>query len=242
MNWLRRLFGVGKKRPPARRASSQTRKGTRQTAPRVPPQGTVQPSSIEAARQYIDSIHEKIDKLVSDFAEGLINRTQFQALYSHYQEEISKVESILATQPEAWEQVSSQGQSVMLRRQYLAHAQAYAIYDNLTGLPLGILGTFRLDPSLVIPMLSAYRSATHEIFGSSLRLTQHEDGQWLCFVSGQFTTLLAVFSNEPIQKQLQYLNDLHQHFEKANEPFLMQPINVSNLIYPHEYFLGKWKR
>jgi hypothetical protein len=182
-------------------------------------------------------------QLATDFAAGSINRTQFQVLYSHYQTEISQIESMIATQPEAWETASTKGESVLLRKRFIARAQAYAIYDNTTGLPLGILGSFRLDPALVIPMLSAYRSATHEIFGSSLRLTQHENGQWLCFVSGKYTTLLAVFTDEPIARQLQYLNDLHQHFERANEPFLRQhPIDVNELIYPHEYFLGVWQR
>jgi hypothetical protein len=198
---------------------------------------------LESAQEYVDSVRKKIYQLATDFAAGAINRTQFQVLYSHYQTEISQVESMIATQPEDWEKVSTKGESVMLRKRYMARAQAYAIYDNVSGLPLGILGSFRLDPALVIPMLSAYRSATHEIFGSSLRLMQQEDGRWLCFVSGKLSTLLAVFTNEPIAKQLQYLNELHQDFERANQPFLNQhPIQVKDLIYPHEYFLGKWQR
>ena len=231
MNWLRRLFGAYKKTSHGRTITGE-----------VISQASTQ-TSTETGKDYIENIHQKMNRLASDFAIGAINRDQFQALYSHYQSEISKVESIMVTEPQAWERVSTQGQSMLLRKLYIARAQAYAIYDNGTGLPLGILGSFRLDPALVIPMLSAYRSATHEIFGSSLRLTQHEDGQWLCFVSGKFTTLLAVFTNEPIPKQLQYLNDLHRHFEKANEPFLMQnPINIHKLFYPHEYFLGRWQR
>ncbi len=227
MNWLQKLLGLNKKKL---RKKAPSRRGR-------------PPTSSESAKVYIDEIQKKMYRLSSDFADGLINRTQFQAIYSHYQKEISQVESILATEPDSWEKVSTQGESIMLRKRYLARAQAYAIYDNATGMPLGILGTFRLDPTLVIPMLSSYRSATNEIFGSSLRLTQHEDGQWLCFVSGRYTTMMAVFTNEPIPKQLQYLYGLHQHFERANEPYLMQhPIKISELIYPHEYFLGKWQR
>lgn len=227
MNWLRRVFS-GKKmsRPdnPAAPASSSS-------------------SASDEAQAYIDRVHKKIDGLVSDFARGTINRTQFQELYSHYQREIRQIESLITTHPEAWQEMATEGQSVVIHRQHMARAQAYAIYDNETGLPLGTLGEFKLAPALVVPMLSSYRSATKEIFGGGMRLTQIEGGQWLCFVPGKFTTLLAVFINEPLPKQLEYLDKLHQHFEEANRPiFVNKPVDVEKLIYPHEYFLGKWRK
>lgn len=195
------------------------------------------------ARSYLEKVHAKIDKLAADFAKGAINRVQFQQLYGHYQREIRQIESILETDPQSWQQAMSEGQSVIIRRHHMARAKAYAIYDNETGLPLGTLGKFRLDPVLVVPMFSSYRSATQEIFGSGMRLTQTESGEWLCFVPGEYTTLMAVFINEPVPKQLKYLSRLHHHFEKANRPHLMQkPMNTKALIYPHEYFLGKWSK
>jgi hypothetical protein len=227
MTWLQRLFRENKKLPSGKTVSP----------------GHPSPSPSNAAQAYIDKVRKKMDELASDFANGMINRTQFQELYSHYQQEIMQIESVMESQPEAWEKASTEGQSLIIRRQHMARAQAYAIYVNETGLPIGVLGKFRLDPALVVPMLSSYRSATKEIFGSGLRLTQVGDGQWLCFVPGKYTTLLAVFTNEPIPKQLEYLGELHQHFEKANQPLLINnPINVDELFYPHEYFLGKWRR
>ncbi len=183
-----------------------------------------------------------MNKLVSDFASGMINRTQFQELYSHYQQKIQNYENMIVTYPERDEDDTGD-QTIYIRNLHMARAQAYAIYENETGLPLGTLGKFKLDPALVIPMLSSYRSATKEIFGAGLRLTQIEDGQSLCFVQGRYTTLLAIFSNEPIPKQLAYLDKLHQHFEGANHPVLIKrPIDIDRLIYPHEYFLGKWQK
>ncbi len=200
-------------------------------------------STSEMADDYIKKVHHKIDKLVSDLADGSINRSQFQELYSHYQREIRNIESVMETEPDDWQDAASEGQSMFIRKQHMARAQAYAIYENESGLPLGTLGRFKLDPDLVIPMLSSYRSATAEIFGAGMRSTQIESGQWVCFVPGEFSTLLAVFSNEPIQKQLEYLDKLHQHFEGANRPYLMEsPINTDELIFPHEFFLGKWNK
>jgi hypothetical protein len=195
------------------------------------------------AQAYLQKVHDKLDVLSSDFAKGTINRSQFQELYSHYQRELAQVESVLETKPEEWESASTEGQSLIIRKQHIARAQAYAIYMNESGIPIGSLGKFNLDPGLVVPMLSSYRSATNEIFGASLRLSQIGDDQWLCFMSGKFTTLLAIFTNEPIAMQLDYLNGLHRDFENANEPLLTSPvIDTDKLIYPHEYFLGKWHR
>jgi hypothetical protein len=92
-------------------------------------------------------------------------------------------------------------------------------------------------------MLAAYRSAAKEAFGAGTRSTAMEDGRWLCFVPGEFTTLLAVFSAEPAAKQLQFLGQLHEHFEQANQRHLAQsPVDGSDLIFPHEYYLGQWRR
>jgi hypothetical protein len=92
-------------------------------------------------------------------------------------------------------------------------------------------------------MLAAYRSAAKEAFGAGTRSTEMEDGRWMCFVPGEYTTLLAVFSAEPAGKQLEFLERLHQHFEQANHRYLVQPpVQSAELIFPHEYYLGQWRR
>ncbi len=227
MRWLKKLMKSKQREHPAISVPHSTKKS----------------ANIDSGQAYIDRVHQKIDRLVADLADGRINRSQFQELYSHYQREIRNIETVLLSEPDEWQDAASEGQSLLIRKQYMARAQAYAIYENESGLPLGTLGKFKLDPTLVIPMLSSYRSATAEIFGAGMRSTQIESGQWLCFVPGEFSTLLAVFSNEPISKQLEYLDKLHQHFEGANRRFLTEkPIDTSELIYPHEFFLGTWRK
>ena len=57
------------------------------------------------------------------------------------------------------------------------------------------------------------------------------------------TTLLAVFTGEPARKQLQFLEQLHGHFEQANRRHLAQsPVESAALIFPHEHHLGQWRR
>lgn len=195
----------------------------------------------EEARAYVNKVHKKIDKLVSDFAKRKINSAQFQELYTHYQLEIRRIEAVAAVWPEHWRDAAREGQSLVIRKRHMAVALAYAVYENESGLPVATLGKFTLDPALVIPMLSSYHSATKEIFGAGMRQTEIEGGRRLCFVQGEFTTLLAIFNNEPVPGQLEDLDMLHRHFEGANRVFLAsRPIPTDKLIFPHRYFLGEW--
>lgn len=196
----------------------------------------------QQAEEYLLRLQTKINRLADDFAEGAINRDQFQKLYEHYQRERRSIESLLAVQSseDDLKAAIGEGQSVAIRRRHVARAQGYAIYENESGMPVATLGRFELDPALVVPMLSSFHSATQEIFGGGIRSTTIEGGRWLCFVPGEITTLLAVFSTEPAEKQMDYLEDLHRLFEKANRRRLKQsPIDSGLLLFPHEFFLNK---
>jgi hypothetical protein len=109
----------------------------------------------------------------------------------------------------------------ILRERHTARIVSYAIYDNNTSLPLASVGEFLIDTSLLVPMLSSFRSAATEMFGAGLRSTEIEGGRWLCFVPGEFTTLIVLFSVEPARTQLTLIEDLHRDFEVANHAALV---------------------
>jgi hypothetical protein len=217
--------------------------GTQPLAPLPPflpdPQ---QPEARQQAEQYLQRLQAKVHQLAEDFAEGVINREQFQRLYEHYQRERRGVEGLLNVEStdEALRAAIGEGQSVVIRKQHIARAQGYAIYENDSGMPVTTLGKFELDPALVVPMLSSFRAAAKEIFGGGISSTAIEGGRWLCFVPGELTTLLALFTTEPAQKQMDYIEDLHRLFEKANRHKLTRvPIDPAGLLFPHEFFLKK---
>lgn len=196
----------------------------------------------EQAGEYLERLQTKLNRLAEDFAEGTINRAQFQKLFEHYQREKKAVENLLSAadgQDDSFKKAIAEGQSVVIRKQNVSRAQGYAIYENDSGMPVNTLGKFELDPALVIPMLSSFRAATQEIFGAGMRSTAIEGGRWLCFVPGQYTTMLALFNTEPAPKQLTYIEELHRLFEKANRHRLVKsPINADALLFPHEFFMG----
>jgi hypothetical protein len=159
-----------------------------------------------------------------EFATGEINRMQFEAIYKHHQEQLQQVENQMYAVPgsDAWQGVVTQGMTSRLRERHKAQVLSYAIYDNESSMPLATVGTFNIDTSLLVPMLSSFRSATAEIFGAGLRSTEIEGGRWLCFVPGHVTTLIALFSIEPAKFQLSLIEDLHRDFETANAPTFEQ--------------------
>lgn len=184
-----------------------------------------QSNSFKALRDgedYLNRTYAKMTQCVEDFASGKINRAQFQQLYAHYEQEVSLVAQLLAESddPDAWRQAVTEGESVVIRKRHQARSIGFAIYDNESGMPIETLGEFRIDSGLLVPMLSSYRSATTEIFRAGMRNTQMENGQWLCFVPGRFSTLITLFTQEPSDQQLDVLNRMHDHFEIANHDAL----------------------
>jgi hypothetical protein len=95
-----------------------------------------------------------------------------------------------------------------------------------------------VDTALLVPMLSSYRAATREIFKAGMRSTVMENDQWLCFVPGNFTTLIALFSLEPSSLQLGTVERLHRDFEDANRPALAKGnFDPTVLAYPFLTFV-----
>ena len=66
------------------------------------------------------------------------------------------------------------------------------------------------------------------------------------------TTLITVVIDQygtealewaPRTFQLEFLDDLQQLFEQANLRILAhRPFDPNTLLFPHEYFLGQWRR
>lgn len=270
LDWLKRVFGGSTPapanstlpppaKPPVREKPVRQEAVLERPSPTPPPQSSVQTPPPTAgqpktngeksgrahAQDFLEKLQDKIGVLADDFANGRINRKQFQSLYAHYQREMRAVETLIETDlgQGEWGEAFQDGESVLIRQQHAAKAKGYAIYENGSGMPISTLGKFEVDPALFVPMLSSFRSATEEIFGGGMQATAIEGGRWLCFVPGEKTTLMALFTAEPANRQLDFLENIHRLFEKANRQLLANsPVSASELVFPHEHFLGKWRR
>ena len=246
---LRRILGGGKSNADEpKKPESATPPPARPAPPKAQPPAVEPPpdsaalrrdAAVAQARDYRVRVQSKITKLAEDFAEGTINRTQFQELFGYYQKEMRGIEQLIDAREQNWRDSIHEGESIVIRRQHTAKAEGYAIYENGSGMPLATLGHFEVDPDLLVPLLSSYRSAAAEIFGGGMRSSAIEGGRWLCFVAGQHSTLMALFNLEPASRQLELLESIHSIFESANRNLLAHPpVDPGALVFPHEFFLG----
>lgn len=207
------------------------------SAPVSPP--SVEDTLIGSRREginYLKTVSDKMMKLAEDFAAGHVNRVQFEELYRHYVKERAAVEKMMQSRPAspAWKGVVTAGESMMIKRKHAAQPLGYAIYLNANNMPLRNVGDVRVDSGLLASTLSSYRSATSEMFRSGLHSVEVESGRWVCFAPGMYTTLLVLFTAEPAHLQMEMLEQLHSHFERANQPTLEAGIlDASKLVYPH---------
>jgi hypothetical protein len=200
------------------------------------------PDNAKQGQEFIAHVHQKMSKLVQEFANGEINRTQFHRLYDRYQRQIMTVAQLLAeADASMWrEAIKESEDTILIRKRLTAKAVGMSVYENKSGMPIETLGEFAIDPELIVPMLSSYRSAAAEIFRAGMRSTEMENGQWLCFVPGSFTTLIALFSLEPSDNQLQMVERMHQDFEQANRAALEAGhIDPTKLAYPFYSFVQR---
>ncbi len=198
--------------------------------------------SAKQGQEFIAHVHQKMSKLVQEFATGEINRTQFHRLYDRYQRQIMTVAQLLAeADASMWrEAIKDSEDTILIKRRLTAKAVGMSVYENKSGMPIETLGEFAIDPELIVPMLSSYRSAAAEIFRAGMRSTEMENGQWLCFVPGSYTTLIALFSLEPSDNQLQMVERMHQDFEQANKAALEAGhIDPTKLAFPFYSFVQR---
>ncbi len=222
--------------PPPAKAESPSPVDPTPTPPAPQPAAATVVSSTREAGDYLGAVSKKMMRLAEDFAAGRVNRTQFEKLYRHYLQERETIERLLESQPgsAAWKGAVTEGESVLIKRKHAAEPLGYAIYLNANSMPIRSVGDFRIDSALLVPMLSSFRSATAEIFGSGLKSSEIEGGRWMCFVPGVYTTLIVLFSLEPARLQMEMLEQLHRHFERANQPAFEAGLpDATKLVYPH---------
>lgn len=196
----------------------------------------------QAGQNFITVVHAKMSKIVEEFAVGDINRAQFHHLYDRYQRQVMTVNQMLTeANPVSWQEAVAENEDTHhIRRRLTAKSLGMSIYDNESGMPIETLGEFAVDTALIVPMLSSYRSATAEIFRAGMRSTEMENGNWLCFVPGNYTTLIALFSLEPSDNQMNTVERMHKDFEAANKNALKaRQVDPNQLAYPFLSFLKR---
>ncbi len=179
---------------------------------------------IRRGQGFINETYQKMSLIAQEFAEGEINRTQFHQLYERYQRQIMTVAEMIAeSDPTGWREALAAADAettIHLKRRLAAKPIGMSVYGNHSGMPIETVGHFTIDPELIVPMLSSYREAAAEIFQAGVRSTEMENGNWLCFMAGAYTTVIVLFSVEPATNQIAMMDRMHRDFEVANAELL----------------------
>ncbi len=192
------------------------------------------------AQAFIENLRQKMASIAEDFAVGRINREHFESVYAHYREQRQMVESLLMSMSSsAWRRAVAEGETASLLKRSTAKVLSYALYTAEHRVLLASNGNFKIDPALVVRMLSTYRSVTAEAYGAGIHNSEIDGGHWLTFVPGRFTTFIVRFTLQPAREQLTMLEDLLRDFETANASTL-QHGEIGETQLAAEQFLNLW--
>jgi hypothetical protein len=189
---------------------------------------------------YRSQVLEKIDRLLTEFADGKVSREQFHAIYEHYSNQLALAEQI--DQPGADMRLDGvPGATVAIRQAHMGKALGLIIYHNRSGKFVETLGDFDVPPSVMSPTLNDYTHMMEAQQFIDRRVVKLQEHRWLLFAAGRYTTVVSVFHHEPSPQQMREVERLHHDFELANASALDVPgiLDSSSLAYPFLVILQK---
>jgi hypothetical protein len=196
-----------------------------------------QNSKIQALKA---EIQDKIQRLLTEFAEGAISREQFHVIYGRYTSQLSMADMAMrSSSPSTVMDMMQDGTSTLVvKEKHMGKAVGMTIYNNRSGTLLETLGEFEVPPDKLSPILNDF-----SLLMQSGKLVEREvrkinAKQWLVFAAGRHTTVVTLFHNEPSEQQNREIERLHHDFEQANAPqFEKGVVDASKLAYPFLVFV-----
>ncbi len=191
---------------------------------------------MQRAEEALILLREKMSQIAAEFADGKLNRDQFQAVYGRYSEQRDITERLLARDPnsQAWQSVITAGHTAFLIEHYAARVLSYAIYDQATGTQITISGSVQIAEHQVKAVLDRLRTVMAERGNPGPAQKRLADGSIVLIVPGDLTTAIVVYSREPSAHQIARVVDLQADFERANNRALLRRDYAhSRLVFPH---------
>lgn len=211
--------------------------GTSRVPPaQLPPELPADPLPPQDPVHALALLRQKVEVLVDEYAQGAINRVQFNALYQRYSDQRTIIEKLMQRNPDgdAWRQVvSSRGQTGFLRARLEAQPVYYAVFAAGQSAALQTGG--HPDRAASFPAETILRAVWAMPNRPAIGLGRKplSDDQWLVMVVGSEAATLVVFSLEPSKTQAQLLRDLHIDFERANQMALERSwLAAERLVFP----------
>jgi hypothetical protein len=195
---------------------------------------------VNRSEEYRTKILDKVDRLLSEFAEGKVSREQFHAIYEHYSNQLQMIDQLDSSEPEIPGQDAT-GATIAIRQAHMGKALGLMIYHNKRGTYVDTLGEFDVPPSALSPTLNNFTALMETGQLIDRRVIKLGDNRWLLFAAGRFTTVISLFLHEPAAVQIREVERMHHDFELANETVLKGASVIDNttLAYPFVVMLQK---
>lgn len=197
-------------------------------------------TTLPQAQAFKAQVESKIQALLAEFADGKLNREQFNALYERYSSQLALAQQALASsKPMVLKPRGSNESTIAVKQEHMGKAVGLAIYQNRTGICVEMLGTFDVSAYLVSPVLNDFNHMTEAQRLLAQRIVALEGQRWLLFTGGRYTTVATLFHNEPSPQQVREILRLHTDFEIANSASLEQggQLDSQQLAYPFVVFV-----
>lgn len=183
----------------------------------------------------LNVLRRKMETIADEFAQGKINRAQFNAMYKRYSEQRTIIEKLLQRNPEtdAWRQVmSTKGYTSFLRSHFEAQPVYYAVHAHDQVKPIILGGSKQTNEAFVEPVLQMLWQMSNRPKTGVGRKTL-PTGEWLILAVGEYALTAVVFSLEPSIEQARLVRDLHNDFERANQAALARKwIVPERMVFP----------
>ncbi len=226
---------------PARDAKRSPVRPSLPQQPQRPPQPSVPqptpalPESPTNPNAALNTLRGKMELVSDEFAQGKINRAQFNAVYKRYSEQRTIIERLIERNPEseAWKQVIGvKGQTGFLRNHFEAQPLYFVVYRHNHFEPIMVGGKQKPDEEQIKPVLTLVWSMPTRP-KNGLGRKPIGDMQWLILACGDHTASAVMFSLEPSIAQARLVRDLHADFERANQAALARGwIVPERMVFP----------
>lgn len=186
----------------------------------------------------LQQIRTKMQEVVSEYSNGDINASQFNAIYQHYAEKRDIIDRMLERNPDsdAWRSVVQEGYTGHLRSQFEARTIHYAVFRRANTKPLISSGKVTRKTALHIhKLLRVVLSMKTQRTG--LARQSIGNGNWLVTAIGEQALTIVTFSLQPSTVQTAKVRDLHDDFELANQRALKNNESPNRLVYPQRALL-----
>lgn len=207
-------------------------------SPRAHPQSV--PSTASAPvpsdpHQALGELRRKMEKVAAEFAQGKINRAQFNAMYGRYSEQRVIIQRLIERNPEskAWKQViGTAGHTSFLRQHFEAEPLFYLVFRHGSTTPLMTGGKTEPTTDQLLPILEGLWAMEGRP-KAGLARKMMDDNQWLVLALGEYAITLVMFKLEPSNAQASLVRDLHTDFERANQAALArQTSRLERMVFP----------